>query len=665
MKMRKPDSGDGYTDREGLRAARDRLIELECEVAQLKEAAAELEAQNRDLHDQLTEVVSISEEIVAKAGSNVIGLRPWARVRRTATRIARACYEVARRIVGAARRLVRRDAPATEDRVELEVRFDDAVSRPVPSLALVVRTDEDPQRCALPDGLAHQTDPDLVVAMWNEDSGQAMLLRSDGVQEPAPAPDRRSLAAATKAEYLADIGRPVPTMHPTLVERCRWTLASEGLSLVVAGAGGGLNHDDLVIHPAASWIEPRNGGRRLSDMTKAVGGAGWIGSAGRERPSIGGGAGRGYLPAAGAAGRVQHTVAPLRNVVAARSPDDGCRSLLVITGVGGDELCLWVVRTLARTFDLTVLVTDGDDTSPTVRALSRVTDRVYAIGPFLEPSVWPSLAADLVRADSVDAVIRIGMSLTLEHGGPSAPLIDLPLGPGQIDDRADLVLALGRDISAAAQLRGLKTADIVPAPSPAGELPVEASVAGIRAAYGVPEGARLVLSLGELEPEQRPEDVAAVAQRLSGRDDVHILLVGGGSLAGSVSDLAGHFRLGNFSMAPLVHPAAELVAVSDCILSTAEVDPWPTTIGLALALNRPVVATEIDGVRELAAAARPERFDLCPPGDVGALAAAVERVVANADFSPVTCEAWRNAGALSGSADDVLHDAVNAAIGGG
>ncbi len=181
----------------------------------------------------------------------------------------------------------------------------------------------------------------------------------------------------------------------------------------------------------------------------------------------------------------------------------------------------------------------------------------------------------------------------------------------------------------------------------------------MRSAYGVPEDARLILTVCDLEPANRPSDVAAIARRLRHREDIYLLLIGQGSLAGSISDLAGYFELDRFIFAPSGHSVTEIVAASDCVLSTAEVDPWPVSVGAALALGRSVVATEIDGVRELVAAANGDRCTLLPPGDVNGLAAAVVEALGSQRKPRATKKAWNAARARSAKAADVIREALS------
>jgi glycosyltransferase involved in cell wall biosynthesis len=374
------------------------------------------------------------------------------------------------------------------------------------------------------------------------------------------------------------------------------------------------------------------------------------------------GVGRAYLPGTGAKGPAVHRVAPLDGVVATAAAGDDRPTVLVLLSARGGEIGAWLLRTLGDDFRFVVFL-GGSEGGPSLRrGLAELAARVYPVDRFLEPVVWPSLVTDVVRAQDVRAILRIGASFELPLFEESRPVIvDLPIDRSEILAGADSTLALGRGIAEAAQDRGEMTRELVPGPAPGGEIPQTDRSADVRSAYGVPGDAYLVLTVCDLEPAHRPEDVAAIARRLRNREDIHLLLIGQGSLAGSISDLAGYFELDRFTFAPPGHSVTEIVAACDCVLGTAEVDPWPVAIGAALALGRSVVATEIDGVRELVAAANGDRCTLLPPGDVNGLAAAVVEALESQRKPRATKKAWNAARARSAKAAHV----VGAALTGG
>jgi glycosyltransferase involved in cell wall biosynthesis len=638
----------------------DRLAELEAEIGVLRESVSDLAAGNLELHNQLARLASACERVLAGAGAEIgRGGRPAG----SPSLLERAGRRALRGAADAVRRLARPAAAAPAAPLGLDLRPADAPAERAPRVAVVLRTDADPEAAELPPALAGQSDPALVVAVWSETAGRAVLHSRGAEPEVVAAPDRAAVAAATGAELVADLTTPLPRLHPTVVERCRWAAASEGLPLrVVEGAGPGWRRGWELL-PVEAWTAGRTAS--TSRLVKLVGGPGWGAPEGAGAPVIGAAAGRCYLPAPDLDGTLVHRVAPLRAVVSAPPVGDDRPAVAIVTPAAGAEVAAWLARSLAADYRCTVVLTAADDGSAAVRGLTELVWRCYPIAGFLEPAVWPSLVADLARAQGVRAVIRVGDAPgppTGSEGRP--PVVDLPLRPADVGDGADLVLAVGRDIGEAARARGLPTLDLTPAVIPAGSPPRADGLSGVRSAYGVPEGARLVLAFGALEPVGRPEDVAAVARRLAHRHDLHLLLVGRGSLAGAVSDLAGYLELERFTLAPPGHALADLMASCDCLLATAEEDPWPVGVATALALGRPVVATDVDGVRELVAAAGDPRSVLCRPGDLEAMAAALFGVLDTGSRPRATKKAWSAAKARAEDAAAVLRQALDRAVDG-
>lgn len=599
---------------------------LEAEVAALRGAVADLGADVLDLHNQLDRLVSSCERLLAgAAGGGELVRRPSGGAAGSLRRTGR---KALKRVVESLRRLGsgggREDRPPKLE-LELEVAAD-AVRR-APRLAVVLAVSGDPAAAEVPTALRRQTDPELEIVLWNESAGRAVVHGRGAEPADLDAPDRAALAGTLAAEWVAETDTVPSKLEATVVELCRWTLASEGLPLVVE-VDGGTSRPRVRwrVEPVASWAgaaaPPRN------DLAKAVGGRDWHPVVATGRASVPVGGGRAYLTRPGRRGRLSHEVAPLAGVVQPFAGDDARPAVLVLSSAGdGGRLAAWLLRAAAAELRPVVLLVGEAATSPVREALASLAPEVYPAGAWLEPAVAPSLAADLVRARGIRTVLRIGGPVELPGLGEARPVVvDWPLEPDHVAPGADRVLAVGEDIARRARAAGLETVDLVPSPELPGEPPDPARLAAVRAAYGIADDVRLVLALCDLEPDRRPEDVAAVAWRLRDRDDVRVLLVGRGSLAGTVSDIAGHLGLERFSFAPPGHPPAELVAACDCVLSTSERDPWPLAVAAALALGRPVVACGVDGVRELTAAAG-GRSALCPPGDVDALARAVSEAL--------------------------------------
>jgi len=631
-------------------------VELDAELGQLRQAVADLSAQNLDLNNQLDRLVSSCERLVA-GGEGGEEIRRAGGLQRTASFVGRAARKVVRETVGVARRVAGSRRDELQPLPDVRLHLGKNPAGPPPRIALVLRTSEDPELVQLPDAVRRQSDPDLDLVIWNDDAGAAVVRECGQPPRNLSAADPAAVAAALTAPMVADVGAAAERLHPTVMERCRWVLASEGLPLLVDGDSP---RRSFAVEPAAVWAGAGSDGDPPPPpkLVKSVGGDRWGCPDGRGQPTLAGGAGRGYVAAEGTAETLEHTVAPLDGVVAPFPRGDDRLPVLVITSIRGAGLAGWLLRRLGDRCRFTVVATDGADSSTPVRGLTELTDRVYPIGGFLEPAVWASAAADVARAHQAAAILRVDSSLELPDWKGRPVLIDLPASAAGLGGGADLVLAPGRDTAAKARGRGQEVVELVPGPMPPGDVPDPGEAADVRAAYGVPADARLVVAVGDLDADRRPEDVAAVARRLRHREDLHFLLVGGGPLAGTVSDLAGYFELDRFTFAPPGHPLKELVAASDCVLSTAEVDPWPQSVSAALALGRGVVATDIDGVRELVAAAGFDRSILCNPGDLEGLAAAVIAVVDEHRRPRITQKAWKAAAGRSSAAARVVADAL-------
>ncbi len=513
----------------------DRLTEVEAELGVLRQAVEDLAAENLDLSNQLIKLVSSCERILAGAGVADLGVRRRGGLRESASAVGRATRGVVRSTVGVARRMLGAREAEPGAPCDVDVRLAASPAGAAPRIAVVVRVLDDPESVAVPAELRNQTDPELTVVIWNRAASKAAIHAAGAAPVVIDAADRKALAAVLEADLVADLDLPLPSFHPTTMELCRWTAASEALPLVVAGDGGGTTRRGWALQPLADWTAPaaNHGAPVRPALAKRVGGRGWGGSESPDSPFVGTGVGRGYLPGVGAKGPAVHRVAPLDGVVASAAVGDDRPAVLVLLSARGGEICTWLLRTLADDFRFVVFLRGSEGGPQLRRGLTELADRVYPVDRFLEPVVWPSLVRDVVRAHEVRSILRIGESFELPSFDGSRPVIvDLPVDLFEVLTGADSTLALGRGIAEAARQRGEVTVELVPGPAPGGETPKNDRAADLRSAYGVPEDGHLVLTVCDLEPANRPEDVAAVARRLRHREDIHLLLIGQGSLAG-------------------------------------------------------------------------------------------------------------------------------------
>lgn len=135
---------------------------------------------------------------------------------------------------------------------------------------------------------------------------------------------------------------------------------------------------------------------------------------------------------------------------------------------------------------------------------------------------------------------------------------------------------------------------------------------------------KLVLFADDLSPESRPEDAAAVARHLSDHQEIRVLVVGEGSLAGAVHDLGRLFNLESFEVREPTGDISQAVASAD-VLCLPHDSPLLTPAA-AVALQCGVPIATVNGRGELHDAAKKAGLPLTclgPPGDTRALSESV------------------------------------------
>ena len=121
-----------------------------------------------------------------------------------------------------------------------------------------------------------------------------------------------------------------------------------------------------------------------------------------------------------------------------------------------------------------------------------------------------------------------------------------------------------------------------------------------RASLGLPADAFVVVWMGELNRNKRPEDALAAIRCLSQEDLTKMVMLGSGSRGREVADLAVRQCLdGIVSLAGQVSNVAEHLSVSDAFLSTSSREGLPRSVMEAMATGLPVVAYDIRGCNDL------------------------------------------------------------------
>ncbi len=145
----------------------------------------------------------------------------------------------------------------------------------------------------------------------------------------------------------------------------------------------------------------------------------------------------------------------------------------------------------------------------------------------------------------------------------------------------------------------------------------------LRHELGIPGTHRIVSIVGRLAPVKNHRLFLEAAGALAARTtDVAFVVVGGGSMREALEE--GARELG---VSDRVHflgwrtDLAEIYQASDVVALTSHNEGTPVALIEALAAGRPIVATDVGGVRDIL---QDGRFGtLVPPGDVEALASAI------------------------------------------
>lgn len=193
------------------------------------------------------------------------------------------------------------------------------------------------------------------------------------------------------------------------------------------------------------------------------------------------------------------------------------------------------------------------------------------------------------------------------------------------------VLANSPGVAALVRAEGIPASRIAVVPNfvddVAFDAPSAAERAASRVALGVPEGAVVVGVVANLTPIKDHATLLRGLARVSpARPELHAVLVGGGPLRESLEGLAREL-----GVADRVHFAGprphlpNLHHLFDLSTLTSVSEGFPNSIVEAMAAGRAVVATRVGGVAD--AVAEGETGLLVPPGDHGALAAALDSLV--------------------------------------
>ena len=211
--------------------------------------------------------------------------------------------------------------------------------------------------------------------------------------------------------------------------------------------------------------------------------------------------------------------------------------------------------------------------------------------------------------------------------------------------RADVVLCVSSDL--AARMRRLRAREvgraIVPAPAPGS--------ADVRPADLGADGRPVVLGAGRLAAQKGFDTLIAAAARWPDRRPQPLLAIAGtGPLAGDLARQAGELGVA-VRFLGLQDDMTGLLAAADVFALPSQWEGQPLILQEALRAARPIVATDVGGVRELTG---DSAALLVSPGDPAAFAAAVLRVLDDAELAAELAKAAaRRAAALPTETDAI------------
>jgi glycosyltransferase involved in cell wall biosynthesis len=273
--------------------------------------------------------------------------------------------------------------------------------------------------------------------------------------------------------------------------------------------------------------------------------------------------------------------------------------------------------------------------------------------------------ADLADRPASDQA-RPGLVVTVHNaapgGGPAAVVYRVL--ERVVARRADAVLCVSADLEARMRRLGALgvARAVVPAPTapPAPPGASAEALAGLRAALGItgdPARTPVILTVARLAPQKGLDTLIEAAGRWKDRDPAPLLVIAGtgplqAGLARSAEASGARVRfLGRRGDVPA------LLAAADVVVLPSVWEGQPLVVQETLRAGRPLVASRAGGIPDLTGE---DAALLIPPGDAGALSAAVLSVLDDPALSAGLSQAAARRGAALPGEPDALDAAMAA-----
>lgn len=256
---------------------------------------------------------------------------------------------------------------------------------------------------------------------------------------------------------------------------------------------------------------------------------------------------------------------------------------------------------------------------------------VHAHG--LRAGALTALALRPLAGSSWPADKPAALVVTVHNAPPSTPSAAAVYGTLErlVARRADVVLCVSADLTARMRRLGARVVEraLVPALAAGRATPPASDQAGPAAPDLGTDGRPVVLAAGRLTTQKGMDTLVAAAARWRTRQPEPVLvLAGSGPLAGPLARQAAEFGV-DARFLGWRDDTVELLAAADVFVLPSRWEGQSLMLQEALRAGRPVVATDVGGVREVTA----DAALLVSAGDPQALASAVLRVLDDAELA--------------------------------
>lgn len=291
---------------------------------------------------------------------------------------------------------------------------------------------------------------------------------------------------------------------------------------------------------------------------------------------------------------------------------------------GADVLLLGLVKNLSarprgRVHIMTTIATPPSmgDSSPLFR---QVTPYVYRLPAFLPEDMWFPFIAAQIRHRGIGTVFICGCSFIYPHlerlkvRFPKLRVVDQLFNDssmGHVANNRKYARWIDETFIAAEKLRRSILSRFGGDPARLRTLyhgtdtalfdPALIGGAEARARFDLPSDKKIILYVGRLSVEKNPLLFVELASALRGEKGLFFVMRGNGPLHDEVTARARELTLGNFRLLDIVPPedVPAVYRAADLLVLTSLTEGVPLTIFEALAMNVPVVASDVGGISDV------------------------------------------------------------------